>query len=167
MHSGGCRIWSALGADGVYDLSRDAYPSRLVVMVTSKRALVVDDIPGNRVVAQAMLEKAGWSVLTASDGREALNILGTARCDLVLLDISMPGMSGIEVCQHIRANPAIADLPVIAYTAHAQPEDRRNFIASGFDEVLIKPVDRDTLASALAVVTQHRNSGGDADSSAR
>jgi len=103
-----------------------------------------------------MLERQGWSVLTASDGREALETLATTHCDLLLLDISMPGMSGIEVCQNIRANPALADLPVIAYTAYAQPEDRRNFIASGFDEVLIKPVSRDKLASVVAAVTQNR-----------
>lgn len=103
-----------------------------------------------------MLERQGWSVLIASDGREALDTLATTHCDLVLLDISMPGMSGIEVCQSIRANPAIANLPVIAYTAHAQPEDRRNFIASGFDEVLIKPVSSEKLANAVASVTQNR-----------
>ena len=56
----------------------------------------------------------------------------------------------------IRTNSALADLPVIAYTAHAQPEDRRSFIASGFNEVLIKPVNRETLASAVASVMQHQ-----------
>ena len=67
----------------------------------------------------------------------------------------MPGMSGIEVCQNIRADDNLASLSVIAYTAHAQPADRRNFIASGFDEVLIKPINRETLASAVASATQH------------
>ncbi len=125
-------------------------------MAAVKCVLVVDDIPSNRMVARAMLERQGWSVLMASDGREALDTLATTHCDLVLLDISMPGMSGIEVCQSIRANPAIADLPVIAYTAHAQPEDRRNFIASGFDEVLIKPVSSEKLTRAVAAVTKNR-----------
>ena len=129
-------------------------------MAASRQALVVDDIPANRLSAQTMLEQLGWSVQTASDGREALGALAAARFDLVLLDISMPGMSGIEVCQRIRAAAAIADVPVIAYTAHAHSEDRRNFIASGFDEVLVKPVQRDTLASAVALVTQYRS--GDA-----
>ena len=125
-------------------------------MAESRRVLVVDDIPSNRMVARTMLELQGWTVLTASDGPEALDTLATAQCDLVLLDISMPGMSGIEVCQAIRANPAIANLPVIAYTAHAQPEDRRNFIASGFDEVVIKPVSSEKLASAVEAVTKNR-----------
>lgn len=130
------------------------------------RALVVDDIASNRMVAKAMLEKLGWSVLTATGGKEALDTLGTTPCDLVLLDISMPSMSGMEVCQRIRSNSAFADLPVIAYTAHAQPEDRRNFIASGFNEVLLKPVNRETLASVVAAVTRHRGSAGDGQSAA-
>ena len=127
-------------------------------MAESRRVLVVDDIPSNRMVARTMLELQGWTVLTASDGPEALDTLATAQCDLVLLDISMPGMSGIEVCQNIRANVALAALPVIAYTAHAQPDDRRNFIASGFDEILIKPVSSEKLANAVASVM--RNRGG-------
>ncbi|MEQ1774748.1 MAG: response regulator [Burkholderiales bacterium] len=125
-------------------------------MTTGKCVLVVDDIPSNRLTAQALLERQGWAVLTASDGRTALETLETAHCDLVLLDISMPGMSGMEVCQNIRANAAISGVPVIAYTAHAQPEDRRNFIASGFDEVLVKPISVEKLAAALAAVVQNR-----------
>ena len=115
----------------------------------------MDDIPSNRLFAEAMLRQLGWSVLMASDGREALRVLDTSVVDLVLLDISMPGISGMEVCQNIRANNVLADLPVIAYTAHAQPEDRRNFIASGFNEVLIKPVNREAMANAVAAVMRH------------
>lgn len=126
------------------------------MVVASRRALVVDDIPANRIIAQTMLEQLGWLVQTASDGREALDSLAGTHFDLVLLDISMPGMSGIEVCQNIRANAETGDLPVIAYTAHAHIEDRRNFIASGFDEVLIKPVKLDMLASVVASVIRYR-----------
>lgn len=134
-----------------------AHPNEvsLLLMSSQRRVLVVDDIPANRIIAEAMLRQLGWTVATASDGREALRALGASPFDLVLLDISMPGISGMEVCQSIRNNEALANLPVIAYTAHAQPEDRRNFIASGFNEVLIKPVNRDTLASAVAEVMQH------------
>ncbi len=126
------------------------------------RALVVDNIPTNRMLAQVMLEKMGWKVSIACDGREALEALGKGSFELVVLDISMPGMSGIEVCQHIRANPLWTDIPVIAYTAHAQPEDRRNFIASGFNEVLLKPITRDTLAHAVESALQPAGSAGGA-----
>lgn len=126
-----------------------------LLMASQRRVLVVDDIPANRIIAEAMLRQLGWTVATASDGREALRALGASPFDLVLLDISMPGISGMEVCQSIRNNEALANLPVIAYTAHAQPEDRRNFIASGFNDVLIKPVSRETLASSVADVMQY------------
>lgn len=125
-------------------------------MSDKRLALVVDDIPSNRLIAEAMLKQLGWAVMLAADGREALRVLGTTPMDLVLLDISMPGMSGMEVCQKIRENSALVELPVIAYTAHAQPEDRRSFIASGFNDVLIKPVSRDTLANTVAQVMRHR-----------
>jgi CheY-like chemotaxis protein len=131
-----------------------------MIIPSGWRALVVDDIPTNRMLAQAMLEKMGWKVSTAAGGREALDELGKARFDLVLLDISMPGISGIEVCQQIRANPAFSEIPVIAYTAHALPEDRRNFIASGFSEVLLKPITRDTLVQALEGAMKLQGSGG-------
>ena len=125
-------------------------------MSDKRLVLVVDDIPSNRLIAEAMLKQLGWAVMLAADGREALRVLGTTPMDLVLLDISMPGMSGMEVCQKIRENSALVELPVIAYTAHAQPEDRRSFIASGFNDVLIKPVSRDTLANTVAQVMRHR-----------
>ncbi len=124
-------------------------------MAVIKRALVVDDIASNRMIAEAALKKLGWSVLTAADGQEALAVLEKTHCDLVLLDISMPGMSGVEVCQHIRSDAAHADVPVIAYTAHAQPEDRDKFIASGFNEVLIKPLNLEKLSSIISHVMQH------------
>ena len=81
-------------------------------------------------------------------------MLEKTHCDLVSLDIGMPGMSGVEVCQHIRAGVAHADVPVIAYTAHAQSEDYKNFIASGFNDVLIKPLNLEKLTSIIAFVTQ-------------
>ena len=109
----------------------------------------MDDIPSNRLIAEAMLRQLGGGVLMASDGREALRVLDSAVVDLVLLDLSMPGISGMEVCQNTRANNVLAGLPVIACTAHAQPEDRRNFIANGFNEILIKPVSRETMANTV------------------
>ncbi len=139
----------------------------LPAMTATKRVLVVDDIASHRVLAQAVLEHLGWTVLTAVDGRAALGVLAADHVDLVLLDISMPGMSGIEVCQNIRANPALADVPVIAYTVHAQAEDRRNFIASGFDEVLIKPINRDALSGALAAMSRQHSLRSDLDEAPR
>jgi CheY-like chemotaxis protein len=132
-----------------------------MIIPSGWRVLVVDDIPTNRMLAKVMLEKMGWSVETASGGREALEQINKERFKLVLLDISMPGISGIEVCQQIRASSLCSDVPVIAYTAHALPEDRRNFIASGFNEVLLKPITRDTLAQAVETALLSQESGRD------
>ena len=73
-------------------------------------------------------------------GDRALRHLATQRYDLVLLDISMPGMTGLEVCQHIRADPRLMALRVIAYTAHVLLEEQQRFLAGGFDDVLLKPI---------------------------
>ena len=72
------------------------------------------------------------------------------RSDLVLLDVSMPGMSGIEVCRRIRADERLRGLRVIAYTAHALPEERRSFLDASFDDILIKPITREALQQLAA-----------------
>jgi CheY-like chemotaxis protein len=70
--------------------------------------------------------------------------------DLVMSDISMPDMSGEDVCKQIRANPAFAGLVVVAYTAHANPVDVQRYLANGFDAALIKPIFMQGLRDALA-----------------
>jgi CheY-like chemotaxis protein len=109
-------------------------------MAPAHHVLIIDDEPVNRRLAQVMLQKLGWQAETLASGEEALLHLATHRYDLVLLDISMPGMNGVDVCQHIRANPRLADIRVIAYTAHVLPEDQERFLAGGFDDVLLKPM---------------------------
>lgn len=113
----------------------------------SKRILIVDDNAVNRKLAAAMLSRNGWETDQADDGAKALQMLeGEHGFHAVLLDISMPGMNGDEVCRTLRADPRTAGLPIIAYTAHAMEEDRGRVMAAGFDGVVIKPV---SLASLL------------------
>src|SRR5712671_5239291 len=109
-------------------------------MDSVQRVLIIDDDAVNRRLAQAMFQKLGWDAATLDSGDQALLHLATHRYDLVLLDISMPGMNGVDVCRHIRANPRLADLRVIAYTAHVLLEEQQRFLASGFDDVLLKPM---------------------------
>jgi CheY-like chemotaxis protein len=102
--------------------------------------LVVDDNAVNRHMAEVLFQKRGWEAETLDRGDRALLHLAAHHYDLVLLDISMPRMNGLEVCQHIRANARLQEVRVIAYTAHAFQEQQQHFLASGFDAVLVKPI---------------------------
>lgn len=119
----------------------------------AKRILVVDDTPINRKLAMAMLKRDGWEVDEAEDGATALGMLAGAGeshgFHAVLLDISMPGLCGDDVCRSLRADARTAALPVVAYTAHAMEEERERFFAAGFDAVLIKPINAASLRAAL------------------
>lgn len=100
---------------------------------------VVEDNADNRLLVQAMLEDQ-FQVVEYEDGQEALEGLRTERPDLVLLDISLPGMDGLEILREIRADGRLRDLPVIALTAHAMAGDRERFLDAGFDGYLTKPI---------------------------
>ncbi|MBN4072011.1 response regulator [bacterium AH-315-F18] len=104
-----------------------------------KTLTVVEDNLDNLLLVRALLGKE-YRLLTYEDGRAALEGLNEERPDLVLLDISLPGMDGNEVLKRIRANAALADLPVIALTAHAMNGDRDRFLSAGFDDYLTKPI---------------------------
>ena len=109
-------------------------------MAPAHSVLIIDDEAVNRRLAQVLFQKLGWEVETVDSGDRALLHLAARRYDLILLDISMPGMTGLEVCQHIRADPRLMAVRVIAYTAHALLEQQQRFLASGFDAVLLKPI---------------------------
>lgn len=115
-----------------------------------RQALVVDDNEINRILVCRLLSKTGWSVAQAESGEEALEWLSSNTAQLILLDISMPTLSGDEVCRRIRAdNLAGDDAKLVAYTAHVMPEEREQFLACGFDTVLGKPVSRQSLAALI------------------
>jgi len=109
-------------------------------MAPTQSVLIVDDNAVNRRMAQVVFQKLGWEVATVDSGEQALLHLAAYHPDLVLLDISMPGMNGMDVCQHIRADCRLRGLRVIAYTAHAFLEEQQRFLAGGFDDVLVKPI---------------------------
>lgn len=113
------------------------------------RVLVVDDHPVNRALVHVFLSDSGCSVVEASGAEDALTLLSQSSFDAVLLDVSMPGMSGEDACDLIRANPATRNLRVIAYTAHALNHERASLMARGFDEVLTKPITKETLLAAI------------------
>jgi CheY-like chemotaxis protein len=121
--------------------------------LTSRRVLIVDDHPVNRQLPGMLLRGTDWQCDTASSGEEALAKLNTTNYDVVLLDISMPDLSGDEVCRRIRADVRIKTLRVIAYTAHAMEEARASILAAGFDGLLTKPISKLTLFEALGSAT--------------
>src|SRR5881227_2646371 len=104
------------------------------------RILVVDDIPANVKLLEARLTAEYFDVTTAMGGAEALSICERAQCDIVLLDVMMPGMDGFEVCERLKANPATHHIPVVMVTALDQPSDRVRGLDAGADDFLTKPV---------------------------
>ena len=113
------------------------------------RIAVVEDNPDNRLLVRAILEDR-YGVLEYEDGPCALEGLRTDRPDVVLLDISLPGMDGVTVLREIRRDEALRGLPVIALTAHAMAGDREKYLKEGFDDYLTKPIlDETELTSAI------------------
>jgi DNA-binding response OmpR family regulator len=106
---------------------------------TRGRILVVDDEPHIRRVLEAMLGKEGFDVVTCEDGEEGLKELAFGGIDLVILDLLMPGVHGLEVLSKVRSDPVLAKTPVIILTAKGQDADREAAIAGGADDFMTKP----------------------------
>lgn len=113
------------------------------------RILVVDDQLQNVEILQDRLAGHGYEMLTATTGEVALEIATTAQPDLILLDIVMPGMDGIEVCRHLKANVALPFIPVIMITAKAGTEDIVLGLEAGADEYLTKPLEQAALVARV------------------
>ncbi|MEP1092886.1 MAG: PleD family two-component system response regulator [Rhizobiaceae bacterium] len=104
------------------------------------RVLVVDDILANVKLLQARLMAEYFEVITASNGPEALEKCQSGQCDIVLLDVMMPGMDGYEVCRRLKSDARTAHLPVIMVTALDQPSDKLQGLEAGADDFLTKPI---------------------------
>lgn len=113
-------------------------------------ALLADDNPVNREVGTSLLQLLGLQVHTAEDGHEALHKAQVCRCDLVLMDLEMPGLDGLAATRRLRALPHLQQLPVIALTANVCADSRRDCMAAGMNDFLGKPIDVRVLADALS-----------------
>ena len=118
------------------------------------RVLVVDDNFLNVKLLEARLQIAGYDVVTAMGGEEALEQVDRQRPAMVLLDVMMPGMDGYEVCRRIRANPETARLPVVMVTALDKESDRQTGLEAGADDFLNKPVEDDVLFPSMTRLLQ-------------
>jgi putative two-component system response regulator len=105
------------------------------------KVLVVDDHSANVDLLSSLLTREGYRVITASDGEQALQMVDQAHPDLVLMDVLMPKLSGYEVCERMKRNPATRLTPVVLITALHEREDKIQGINAGADDFLTKPVD--------------------------
>ena len=106
----------------------------------AQRILVVDDTPANIKLLGDLLSVKGYRVCTATNGEEGLAQVAKEKPDLVLMDIQLPGINGIEAFKQIRGNAATKGIPVVALTASVTPTDRSAITAAGFDAFLGKPI---------------------------
>jgi CheY-like chemotaxis protein len=142
------RVWLPLPVAEAEEVTDEA-PENL----PSLRILVADDNPINQAVARAVLEAAGCVVETANDGAQALERLRVETFDVVLMDVHMPNMDGIEAVGRLRDGQAgRADIPVVALTADAMPGEETRLKALGFDALQHKPVQPSALIGAIAEV---------------
>ncbi|MBF0863664.1 response regulator [Gluconobacter sp. R71646] len=121
--------------------------------------LLVEDDPALLLMTCYNLEQRGYRVETAEDGEAALLALETSRPDAVVLDWMLPGLSGLDVCRRIRANPALRDVPVLLLTARSAEQDAIRGLDTGADDYLMKPCSIDTLDARLrALLRRHQSS---------
>ena len=134
------------------DEVRDSAPKRpLATVSASPRIMVVEDNPVNQMVIKGYLKKLGCVVLTASNGKEALEALQRESVDLILMDCQMPVMDGLEATRHIRRLPVpVGQVPIVAVTANVMDADRSQCMAAGMNLFLKKPVDMEAIRTALS-----------------
>jgi CheY-like chemotaxis protein len=115
-----------------------------------KRVLIVDDNPINLKLLRLTLDGAGYEIRTAIDALHALEVLTSFRPSLVLMDVQMPGMDGLELTRRLKADPSTRDAIIVAVTAYAMKGDEQRAIDAGCDGYITKPVDTRTLATTVA-----------------
>ncbi len=127
-------------------------------MTSSKpRILVVEDHPDSRLIMVMSMERWGYEVVEARDGKEALAQLESNNFALVVIDIAMPSMSGREVAKLIKNNPRTKHIPLLAATALDTSENRKMCSAAGFDDFLSKPFSMGSLKAKVDALLGHRN----------
>ncbi len=120
----------------------------------SARLLIVDDFAPNLKLLEARLSAEYFDVITASNGPEALAICSQGLCDIVVLDVMMPGMDGFEVCRRLKRDPKLQHLPIVIVTALDEPADRMRGLDAGADDFLTKPIDELALIARVRSLTR-------------
>jgi CheY-like chemotaxis protein len=122
----------------------------------TKRILIVDDNHSNLKLFTFLLSSGQYDVRTAVDAREALACLADFTPDLLLLDLQLPDMDGLELTRQLKANPGTRDIPIIAVTAYAMKGDEERARAAGVDGYISKPVEKNSFRAAVAAMLEER-----------
>ncbi len=114
------------------------------------RILIVEDNPDNRTLISDILLALNYEVVEATDGEQGVARAVQERPDLILMDLSLPQMDGWTATRHIKGNPALTHIPIIALTAHAMVGDRERALEAGCDDYISKPIDLRELQHKIA-----------------
>ena len=127
--------------------------------MANETILIVDDNPANLKLARVLLKSCGYDARTAPDAEQAMKGLETFRPRLILMDIQLPGMDGLELTRRLKSSPQTREIIIIALTAYAMRGDEERARAAGCDDYIAKPIDIETLP---AVIAQHLSASQDA-----
>jgi two-component system cell cycle response regulator DivK len=122
--------------------------------------LIVEDNDKNMKLARDILQVKGYRTLEAESAEVGLPLAAAQKPDLVLMDIHLPGMNGIDALKKLRATPDTSRIPVLAFTASVMPQDRREIMGAGFDGFVSKPINLKEFIAAIAKAVQKDPGGG-------
>jgi two-component system, cell cycle response regulator DivK len=125
--------------------------AKIEIIMDRKKILLVEDNPVNRRLAEFLLRSHGYGVREATTARQAFEILEKERPDLIVMDIQLPGMDGLEATRKLKEQPTTADIPVIAVTSYAMKGDREKALAAGCAGYVTKPIDKKTFIEEVAM----------------
>lgn len=117
--------------------------------------LIIDDNAMNLKLTRVLLSSLGYDVHTATNAEEALATLATVRPRLILMDLQLPGIDGLELTRRLKADPATRDICIVALTAYAMKGDEQRARAAGCDGYITKPIDTRILPGVVAAYLQH------------
>lgn len=129
--------------------------------MSGERILIVDDNAVNLKLARVLLSAEGYEVRTAEDVDEALGLLSEFRPRLILMDIQLPGVDGLEATRRLKASPATRDIIVLALTAYVMKGDSEKALAAGCDGYIPKPIDTRALPGVIASYLAEKAAGAE------
>jgi two-component system cell cycle response regulator DivK len=122
--------------------------------------LIVEDSEQNRRLARDLLRVHGYRTIEAESAEEGIALAAARAPDLIVMDIHLPGLGGIDALARLRADAATHAIPVVAFTASVMAQDRSEILAAGFDAFVSKPIDLEAFMGAVATTLGRRHAGG-------